>query len=102
MLRNLGLPADSGRHLWQIMLLDEVVKLSERVFSVRMPRSIGRLIYRRAADFQTENDFRPPLDEIRKWREVTRRATMACWVSRLETPCVNFAIVEALQPVILE
>lgn len=47
-------------------------------------------VYRRGADFRMKNCFRPPPDDVREWRAVTRRATMARWSSWLETPRAGF------------
>ncbi|CAB3254559.1 unnamed protein product [Arctia plantaginis] len=58
-------------------------------------------VYRRVAD-RAESGFRPPPEDVREWREAARRATMARWSFRLETPRAGFAAVEALQPVIAE
>lgn len=59
-------------------------------------------VYRQGADFRMKNCFRPPPEDVREWRVVTRRATMARWSSWLETPRASSSAVEALQPVLLE
>lgn len=86
------------RGYWQLELYAVIAPCRPSRHAM-MKHGDGISNYRRTANFREENGFRPLPGEV---CQAARRATMACWSSRLETPRFGFVAVKALQPVILE